>query len=109
MSGLSQHDYVERLYAGFLRKYNGGTVGAMFKIDDEEEKLQGLLDKLMSCADGVLNAAGMGRKMEVVQAEISRVKCIHDCLLDMQMVVLSEGCESLVLRHDQGSLIYQQD
>ncbi len=44
----------------------------MFKIDDEEEKLQGLLDKLMSCADGVLNAAGMGRKMEVVQAEISR-------------------------------------
>ncbi|KAK0185103.1 hypothetical protein F5146DRAFT_1005727 [Armillaria mellea] len=48
----------------FLRKYTGGMVGAMFKIDEEEEKLEGLLDKLMSCADGVLNLAEVHHKQE---------------------------------------------
>ncbi|KAK0473802.1 hypothetical protein EDD18DRAFT_1117178 [Armillaria luteobubalina] len=91
MRGRTPCEYMERLYQCFLRLYLKGVCGAMFEIDDEEETLQTLLDKLRQCTEGILNVAGVGKTYRLVEDIIRDVALVHSWLFEIQTDVFCRG------------------
>ncbi|KAK0430921.1 hypothetical protein EV421DRAFT_1743604 [Armillaria borealis] len=107
--GLNPWEYLEKLYKRFLRKFQSSVPGAMFEIDEEEEALQKLLSDIDLCVDGVLNVAGIGKRLQCVQNIFCCIQEVHGWIVELQMHVFAEGREYLVREHDNMALMYQRE
>ncbi len=109
MGRRTPQEYVEQLFQRFLRIHQKGSVGATFKIDDEEELLQQSLGDLRQCADEIMEQAGACKGLRCVETIIRDVECIHSWLAEICSEVFYEGRENLIITHSNYNLMYQKD